>query len=170
MNPILVGECNPYSDDPRHALLPWPPNASGDRLCRILGLDHDEYLLLFDRANLVEGRHWSAREARDAAIRMEQDCVGRVLILLGKKVQEAFGHKNEAFVSISPLVFLDGQRLGTITLVCLPHPSGLNRVWHEPGNFVRARRAVYPHLPSKLCKCGYYPCRPERHAGWSPDA
>lgn len=67
MKPLLVGEANPYGSDPAFALYPSPPGCSGDRLCRlVMGLDPDDYLERFERANLCP-RRWSLAEARTRA-------------------------------------------------------------------------------------------------------
>ena len=69
MTVVLVGESNPHSADPCHALYPLPPNAAGGRLARVLGLPPREYLSAFpDRRNLLSGTaKWSAPTARAAA-------------------------------------------------------------------------------------------------------
>ena len=69
MTVVLVGESNPHSADPCHALYPLPPNAAGGRLARVLGLPPREYLSAFpDRRNLLPQKaKWSAPLARRAA-------------------------------------------------------------------------------------------------------
>ncbi len=132
MNPLLVGEANPYSKDPRHALLPWPERAAGDRLRAILGLTEREYLRSFDRCNLVVGRRWNLPDARRAASAL----VGRPtpLILLGRKVASAFCVDGPPFSRAPPCFYL------------LPHPSGLCRAWNEPGAEERARALLAEFL------------------------
>lgn len=61
---LLVGEVNPLSTKPEHALYPWPPNCTGERLQRlVLGVSRRDYLAGFDRVDLCTGR-WSAPAAR----------------------------------------------------------------------------------------------------------
>jgi hypothetical protein len=61
---VLVGESNPYGADPRYALYPLPPQASGGRLARILGLSARQYLRAFPhRVNLLTTARWAAPAA-----------------------------------------------------------------------------------------------------------
>lgn len=129
MRPLLVGESNPHSADPRHALYPHPPGCAGHRLMNILGLRRWEYMLLFDRANLLGcSPVWFPRAARERAAELLAS--DRKLILLGAKVAAAFGFCDGPFRSY------DGR------VLVLPHPSGRCRVWNDPGAAARAREAV----------------------------
>ena len=143
---LLVGEMNPYGADPDHALYCEPPHSAGGRLCRLVCQVHHRRYLAFRRVNLCESR-WSMIAARKKAveIRSWRDRP-EVVVLLGKKVQEAFGFPaawNQPFAI----------RLGNLvdpTYVLLPHPSGLCRVWNEPGAFEQARKflgAAAPWVP-----------------------
>lgn len=124
--PLLVGEANPYSRNPDHALLPWPERASGRWLMDILGLSEREYLRRFERVNLCVGRQWSWGEAKQRAATIRAAWKPPI-ILLGKKVAEAFGVGDQPAFT----------RVGSLYLV--PHPSGLNRVWNDPESITRAR-------------------------------
>ena len=127
----LVGESNPYGGDDYYALYPAPDGCSGHRLCcLILGMDPDDYLEAFGRVNLVRGG-WSVRAAREAAARLD----GR-LILLGSKVCAAFGLEFKPF-HVAP----------SRPALVLPHPSGLCRLWQQPGAVECARRAVSSFCP-----------------------
>ena len=145
MKPILVGESNPYSQDPDDALLPWPFGCAGWRLChKVLALREETYLATFDRANLLDRGRWSAPMARASATKLLDD--HDVLVLLGRKVCDAFnqggavpGHRR---------VLLVGER--ERVLVRLPHPSGRSRAWHDPTMERRCRdvlREVLPDIP-----------------------
>src|SRR5438552_4023849 len=128
--PLLVGEMNPYGGDEYYALFPAPDGCAGHRLCcHILGMHRKSYLEAFERRNLCWGR-WSMAEAyrRAAELRLHRG----PLILLGSKVARAF-----EFVPFEPFTTADAGR----TLV-LPHPSGLCRMWNEPGAVERARGLV----------------------------
>ncbi len=138
--PLLVGESNPYSVDPRCALLPWPARAAGGRLARILGLSDREYLRAFDRRNLVVGARWSAPRARAAAdlILLERR---PLLVLLGRRVAAMFGFRDLPFFSDVPPSppFLPRA-------ILLPHPSGLCHEWNDPVAARRARDLLAPYL------------------------
>lgn len=131
-----MGEVNPYfgrHEDSGYALWPDPPGSSGHRLCHyVLGLPEGEYLESFDRSNLCDLR-WSVREARGRA--REILARGAPVVALGAKVARAFG------AAFTPFAYYP---LGPGVYV-LPHPSGLCRLWNEPG--VRARaRSLLLHL------------------------
>lgn len=131
MRPLLVGEANPYGADPYFALYPLPEHASGGRLARILGLGEKRYLDAFDRRNLCP-TEWSMRVARaEAALIMAAPA--RPVVLLGAKVARAFGLPYRPFTRSAHLFLL-------------PHPSGLNRIWNEPGSVHRARELLAPLL------------------------
>jgi hypothetical protein len=140
VRPLLVGEDNPYSRDPRYALYPEPEHSAGGRLCRlIMRLSVKDYIRGFERANLC-AEDWSIREARDTA--RDLCATGdRVLVLLGKKVCAAFG-----------VDYLPYTWLSTAKTVILPHPSGRSRAWNEAVALERAhdtlvRAGVLPLPP-----------------------
>lgn len=141
--PMLVGELNSRTNDPRYALWPSPKHCSGGRLChKILNMAEDDYLRLFDRINLCVGE-WSLSRAR----RVAQELVhgGAKCILLGARVCSAFG------VPYAPYG-ASGDRL-----LVLPHPSGLCRVWNQQDAVGRARNAVVefaPEIREYVGRCG----------------
>ncbi len=130
---MLVGEDNPYSNNPHHALYPYPPGCAGHRLChKVLGLETDAYLRGFDRVNLCTGK-WTAAEARERAAYLTDVHGPGGLVLLGAKVTRAFGLEFRPFSLAT---------LPTGVAAIIPHPSGLSRAWNEPGAFERARAVV----------------------------
>ena len=140
MKPILVGESNPYGRDPEFALYPAPQGCAGHRLCcLILGMRRQAYMNAFDRVNLCAGK-WSMREARwraqgllDGGI--DGESPEQPIIILGSKVAAAFD-----------LPFRPFEQFG-VDLLVLPHPSGLCRLWNEPGAFESASAAVVRMVP-----------------------
>ena len=139
MKPVFIGELNPYGMNPEYALWPDPRNAAGDRLRRlILGVRRSTYHE-YAKYNLCTGK-WSMPAARAMAQHLRMKHGDDVLVLLGRKVVAAFGLEGlEAFSAPR------GRRR-----VILPHPSGRNRTWNEPGAFLRARAtllSVCPDLP-----------------------
>lgn len=141
---VLVGENNPYSERPQFDLYDDPPGSAGGRLRRvILGVSRATYHGPdVHRANLCR-RFWSAPRAREEAARLArlhpQDAV---FVLLGKKVQQAFGlyqHEGDA-----PFRVVRGPREGggTRLVALLPHPSGRCRHWNAPGAIARAREVL----------------------------
>lgn len=133
---LIVGEMNPYGAHPEFALHPTPANCTGDRLRKILRLEPVEYLSRYDRVNLCAGR-WRLTDARETAIylRLRPDLRDHDFVLLGERVRQAFKLKAE-FFEITAL--LEGRKV-----LCLPHPSGLNRLWDLDETWKpRARRAM----------------------------
>lgn len=147
VRPLLVGESNPLSSRPEHALWPWPPGCSGDHLRSILGLSLLDYFRLFDRTNLLEGR-WLPRAAREAAVALDASVPAAVpLVLLGARVREAFDLSHQALLC-------SWEGLGPWSRwrrwVAVPHPSGRSRAWNRPGSRERARDLVLATLgPSR---------------------
>jgi hypothetical protein len=121
---LLVGETNPFGGDPAFALYHEPRYSSGNQLRLILGMTDDEYEAL-DKMNLCVGR-WSVRAAR---VEWAQVVPRPLIVLLGQKVRAG---------TDGPPPF-ETERRGPSLLLGLPHPSGLNRIWHEPGTRIRAR-------------------------------
>jgi hypothetical protein len=139
MRPLIVGELNPFGRDDCYALYPAPDGCSGHRLCcLILGMRCHTYLEAFDRVNLCSGQ-WRTRNARRRARELIRESgPGRKFILCGAKVSSAFG-----------LPFNPGEvtDTGRESLLILPHPSGLNRLWAEAGAFERFRGIVATFAP-----------------------
>lgn len=135
MKVVLVGESNPYGADPAFALYPAPDGCSGHRLCcLIFGMQRARYLDVFERVNLCAGA-WSMAEARRKADEIMSEEDARV-ILLGAKVSKAFD------VPFVPFEIYEGG-----TVLVLPHPSGLNRMWGLPGAIDKARAAMTAFVP-----------------------
>jgi hypothetical protein len=118
----LIGEDNPYGSDPQFALYCYPPRCSGSNLRRFLGLPQHQYLALH-RMNLCASGAWSMKEARRRAqlVCSDPSAPWRVIVMLGRKVADAFGYEASFFThGVAP------QTDSTMLLVSLPHPSGRN--------------------------------------------
>lgn len=143
---MLIGECNPYQDatpDDHFSLYPEPRGAAGERLMNILGVPRHVYMSL-RRRNLCFGQ-WTMQAARRRVSEIVLlDTTVEVAVLLGKKVQAAFGFDVEPFALRS-----EPRRLirGDIKYVILPHPSGRNLVWNQPGSRESARRLMREAAP-----------------------
>lgn len=137
MKPLLVGEINPYSADPKFALYPHPERSAGARLCNlILRLPRAEYLRRFDRVNLCEGK-WSLKKAREKAAEIwawDED-VPRIIVVLGARPANAF------YLDWKPYEIQKASPVEPM-FIMLPHPSGRNHLWNEPGAYERARQAL----------------------------
>lgn len=146
---VLLGEDNPLSDAPEHALYPFPEGCSGHRLMKIFGLPEDKYLTIH-RANLCAHEAFSMREARRRAqiFCADPSAPWRVIVLLGRKVADAFYYERDFFThGVEPTT---ATWTRPITLVSLPHPSGRVLLWNKHETRLRAReimRDLAPDLP-----------------------
>lgn len=133
----LVGEDNPHSRDPRYALFDKPDHCAGGRLRQILGLHRTGYLFALARRNLCAAT-WNDLEAKATADLIAAESGELVVVMLGRKVATAFGR-----AWLAPFE-RDGR------FVAIPHPSGRNRAWNDPGAVDRTRtllREVAPQIP-----------------------
>lgn len=138
----VIGELNPFGVNPRLALYHLPRTSSGNRLRIIMGLSDVEYSKL-RKLNLCIGK-WDSVRAKACAFACiigakESSDTHDLLILLGSKVRDAFGVPNKEF-------WWEEQG-GNTTLVTLPHPSGRNPVWNNPGAITKARKLLKQHAP-----------------------
>lgn len=142
MSIVLVGEMNPYGADPRCALFCEPPNSAGGRMQRLVCGLHRRTYLGIARVNLCAGK-WSMLKARETAAGVLKQ--HSVVVLLGRKVADAF-----RVAHVEPFTTQLHKHLLSPRIVALPHPSGLCRVWNEPGAFARTRavlREAVPEVP-----------------------
>jgi len=145
----LVGELNPYGEDPRFALYDEPIGASGHRLREyILGIPRRVYLAdsLFTRQNLCVG-HWHRETARARMeILIDSLTSGDLVVTLGRRVAQA--RQSQYVPTPRPWEVQKVVSRGSL-LLALPHPSGLCREWNDPAAARRARdilRSVAPHV------------------------
>jgi hypothetical protein len=149
---LLVGELNPLGADPRLALYHLPRHSSGNRLRCIMGITDLEYYHQLDKANLCDGR-WSAKVARERlAALVDARAPGGVVVLLGARVRGAALRFVEGRCGVrfdrdffSVLDVWSGSQRRVFAF--LPHPSGLCRLWNEPGAVTRARRLLAESAP-----------------------
>lgn len=134
---LLVGELNPYSDDPRFDLYPIPRGTTGDLLRRnILGVEQRDYLRWYWRENLCRGhsgqrgRRWSLPQARGRAADLKRLHDGQPIVLLGRRVADAWG----------ATFGLPFRRHDNV--IAIPHPSGRNRAWSDPEIVLAVQRAL----------------------------
>jgi len=127
--PVLLGMNNPLSVRPEHALWPSPPGCAGYRLWQMVsdgvpgGVSVGSYVRVFDRRNVLRGP-WDQRAARRAASGLTRDLRGRSVVVLGNQAREALG---------LPRLLVHPQVIDDVTWRQLPHPSGRNRWYNDPG-------------------------------------
>lgn len=129
MRPVLIGMNNPISSRPEYVLYPEPAGCTGWRLWKMLetrtGASKRDYIRAFERFNLVGGKQWSMPEARKEAVRLMPELQGRVVVLLGQPVREAFR---------VPRLLIHPQEVDGVIFRQLPHPSGLNLWFNSETN------------------------------------
>jgi len=134
---MIVGENSPVpGDEPLNACV---VGSTGHRLWRMIllhtPLTTDDYHEVFDRRNLCR-QAWSQAEAeRVAQVIATLSPPGQVVVLLGSKVQDCFGIREQ----INPRIVAGTTYYGA------PHPSGLNR-WYNDGK----NRSVVGKLLAEL--------------------
>lgn len=145
---LLVGEDNPQSNADEHALYPYPPNCSGERLCnRIFALPTTgEYLAMW-RTNLCNPS-WNDKLAGKRAWELlSQDAPWSKIVLLGRKVSKVFEPICNVPLEAFAIGLVDtGHR--TFTVVSLPHPSGRCREWKVAQNYDKAREVMKTVAPN----------------------
>lgn len=97
------------------------------------GFTRGQYLRSFDRINLLNefpgsdptgrGDRFPPLRARRAADRLRFQLVGRRVVLVGRRVSEAFGYAEMPFFEW----FADG-----FECVVIPHTSGVSRSYNDP--------------------------------------
>lgn len=134
----ILGMNNSGSDDPKHALWPAPRGCTGWNLWRLTaartGCGPIEYARAFHRYNLVTQGKWDVDVARWRWQQIEAEILEGfdTIVLLGAAVRRALGVMTEELYI-------------TREMICLPHPSGLNR-WYN----VEANRRVVEVLMEEL--------------------
>lgn len=88
----------------------------------------------YDRVNLCTGK-WSFSSARYHAAGL--GIGGRWTVLLGARVAAAYRRAHDI-----PFELLTIDDRPDVRVVVLPHPSGLNRLWNDPGNWERSRELL----------------------------
>lgn len=128
MKPVLLGMNNPVSSDPAHALYPHPSTCTGARLLRFSGLERHIYLTAFERRNVLDGKQWSTRDARERAPSLREELRGRTVVLLGAPVNSVMRGGTEHEMA-PPFVWTPDGHDGWMAKV--PHPSGLNHFFND---------------------------------------
>jgi hypothetical protein len=104
-----------------------------------MGLELEEYLRTFQRANLLDfypgkkgkGDAFPMTKATEAAKAFDPG-EARTVILLGRSVARAFG--------LGRLDFFKHAEVEGRMWFAAPHPSGVSRWWNEPENVVQAEQ------------------------------
>jgi hypothetical protein len=104
---------------------------SGKRLSRLLRLPSEEYLARFDRVNLLpfDGISCYDEVVADLVENLRPLLRGRRVVALGSKVQRALNLPDKWF---------DWSYEPGFVGASIPHPSGKNRWWNDPGQCQQA--------------------------------
>lgn len=132
MKPLLIGEApskNEVTERPLEGRI-------GKRLAACCNLTLEDFLRYFDRVNLLhvrqdskeKGFEFDAKAAAAEACRLRKEWPsGRTVILLGRRVAEAFGVPQTPYFE---------RRIHDHDFYVVPHPSGLNRWYNDPTNMI----------------------------------
>lgn len=120
---MLIGEMPGRTTSPDLPLFPYPRNSAGGRLLKMSGLTIGEYLGRLIRINLIPhyAEKWDPEGARIRAEWLVKNSPVDRIVLLGQHVGAAFGFSS----------FFHHETVNDKTLVCIPHPSGRNRVYND---------------------------------------
>lgn len=143
MKPLLIGMNNPLGPD--YPLFPAPVGCTGYRLWKMLegetGATRSEYLGAFERTNLVEGREWNMRRARENVPAMLERMRGRHAVIVGSATYSAFGSALHPY-SRHFLWRDSDDLLCPFRYALFPHPSGRNRYYNDPATVVIASQFI----------------------------
>ena len=134
MSPILIGMNNPHHADPRFDLYPMPKNCTGWRIWKMLhdrtGATRTEYVRAFRRRNLIRGKKWDRKKAREAAVQITFYLrPGDTAVLLGDDVRRAM---NMILGGRIQKMLIHPQVVDGVVYRCVPHPSGRNLFYNDP--------------------------------------
>ena len=129
---IILGEAPGNYARPL-VLYPYPPNCTGHRLMKLMGMTRFEYLHT-DRRNLFpaypgksgKGAAFPAAQARELARVMTPSLAGYNVLFIGLRLAAAF------WSDPVPLQWFEGMYRHAV----VPHTSGVNRWWNDPCNWV----------------------------------
>lgn len=148
MKPLLIGQAPGPNTDPDLPLFPVPATSAGGRLCQMTGLLRGEYLLQFDRINVLNFFPGQVRRddkfpmspARFAASTMKPFLAGRVVVLVGRNVANAFGHTAEFHEWGDMQCRRDHHKNpGGCQIAIIPHPSGRNHWYNDAANKIKSQ-------------------------------
>jgi hypothetical protein len=139
----LVGEAPGPRTRADCPFYPYPRTSAAGRLLALLGWSRSKYLLTFARMNLLSewpGDSFPIARARECVPHIVAALHPRPMLLMGKGVAAAFG------VSALPPCVLVERRVPHIELgevlakvAVIPHTSGRNLWYNDPGNRNRVR-------------------------------
>jgi uracil-DNA glycosylase len=159
----IVGESPGPLGDPNRPLFERSglPSRSGDFLARLAGCSlqelHDRWTIRNVLKNFPgrdpsgRGDAFPAEEARqpgEEILRRAISCHAKVLVL-GKRAAEALGLTDARYLEWykkSQANPWHKDTPDTATIGILPHPSGINHWWNEPGRLVRAAKFMEEFL------------------------
>lgn len=141
VKPLLVGEAPSKNEVTEQPLM----GRVGRRMADVCGVTYEQYLEMFDRVNLLHVRqdtkekgfefdHAKAASAAHDLFLNGTIKSDRVVLMLGWRVTRAFF----SGVEFKDRRYFSEHRVGTIKFYALPHPSGVNRWWNDPGNYTTA--------------------------------
>lgn len=140
---LIVGEMPGGTAISSMPLFPHPANSSGGRLMKWSQLPPGVFLGRIRRVNVFAEpiEKWQPFAAMESARAILAACTEkniRRIVLLGERVGRAFGMIWED----QTIMMYQTKEVGALTLACIPHPSGLNRLYNDPIPQAGAKLAV----------------------------
>lgn len=147
--PLLIGQAPGPRTDPELPLFPVPKTSAGGRLQELTGLRRVEYMKRFERVNLLPyfpGKHkrddkFPMSPAKLTAAVLKPLLAGRVVIMVGRNVSNAFGFEADwhEWVDWPVVKVAVGDTPHSARVAVIPHPSGRNHWYNREQHREQAR-------------------------------
>lgn len=149
----LVGEAPGPRTRADCPFYPYPPSSAAGRLLSYLGWTRSLYLLTFARMNLLSewpGNTFPVARGRECVPHIVGALHPRPMLLMGRGVAAAFGVSMLPILTLADVVLpCEGRGMAEAKVAIVPHTSGRNLWYNEPGNQRRVREFIEALLPAQ---------------------
>ncbi len=116
--------------------------ACGKKLATLAGISPLQFYRRTERYNVARQwrKRWDRDLARHEANRLLPYLHGKKAIILGVRASQAFGLSTYPPLEFRGVLVVTGAGTFTFEAALFPHPSALNRYWHDPDETARAAR------------------------------
>lgn len=158
-NALIIGQAPAKTDDPAHPIT----GRTDRRLAQLMGMKFEDFIIGFDRANLIgrypgktengRGDLFPMREAEENWDQLYHTVLYKegydYVLILGRAVQKAVGWLHVQSLYWRDMIYRDKKKV-TLGAIC-PHPSGRSRWWNDPVN-TAAATVFMMNWRAELCK------------------